>query len=51
MDIFMNCTNNTRKYNYKQLSKLIKIIIKLYNTTHYLHITDSTHDANGMQCD
>jgi hypothetical protein len=37
-----------RKYNYKQLSKLTELTIKLYNTTDYLRITDNTHAANGM---
>jgi hypothetical protein len=43
------CTDNMRKYNYKQLSKLIKASLKLYNTTHYLHITYNTQIVNGMQ--
>jgi hypothetical protein len=43
-----DCINSTRNYNYKQLSILINLTIKLYNRTHYLHITENTHAAKGM---
>jgi uncharacterized membrane protein len=33
----------------KQLSVLINLTIKLYNTTYYLHTTDNTHAAKGME--
>jgi hypothetical protein len=39
-------TNNTRKYNCKQVSILMNLTIKLYNTTHYLHTTDNECSEN-----
>jgi hypothetical protein len=39
------------KNNYKQLSKLTKLAIKLYYKAHNLHITDIIYAENGMQGD
>jgi hypothetical protein len=35
------------KYNYKQLPIHKNLTVKLYNSTHYLHITDNTHAARN----
>jgi hypothetical protein len=46
----MNCTNHTCKYNYKQLSILINLTIKLHNNTLCTHYRKyPCHKGNAVR--